>query len=196
MRHLSKLSVVALTGLLCVTGRASAQAADSVEPPPPADLGAPDASDINTAPTTPPAPETASSYAATPIEDTTTRRPPNWPLLITGAAVLGASYAASAIVAGVSDRESNDRLFLPGVGPWLALHDMDCDLVGCKNETLYKGLLITDGAVQALGVVGIVLGAVLPTSKQKPWYLIGDNNVLVTPQVGSSRLGVTAAGQF
>ncbi len=186
MRNFLNFSVVAITGLLFVAGRASAQAADPVAPQPP----------VGPAPTSPPEPERAATSQPPPADDAVVRRLPNWPLLITGAAVFGASYGASAIVAGTSDRASNNKLFLPGVGPWLALHDMDCDLVGCKSEGLYKGLLIADGAVQALGVVGIILGVVVPSPKQKPWYLIGDKNVLVAPQVGSSTVGVSASGNF
>lgn len=144
----------------------------------------------------PPAPEVAADSAATPQEERSELRHPNRPLLITGGAVLVAAYGASAIVAGASDRKSNDQLFYPVVGPWFALHDMNCDETACKREGLYKALLIGDAAVQGAGVVALLLGAILPESRKKPWYLIGSDRFVVAPQFGSSTLGLGAAGKF
>lgn len=144
----------------------------------------------------PPAPEMATASAPLPADELEQPKHPNRPLLITGGVLLAASYGASAIVAGASDRDSNDRLFYPVVGPWLALHDMDCDETACKREGLYKALLIGDGVVQGAGVVALLLGAVLPESRKKPWYLIGSEKLQVAPQFGASTLGLTAAGKF
>jgi len=144
----------------------------------------------------PPVPEVAATGAPPPQEDLTELKRPNRPLLITGGALLVASYGASAIVGGVSDRESNDKLFYPVVGPWLALHDMNCDETACKREGLYKALLIGDGVVQGAGVITLLLGAILPEARRKPWYLIGSKELVVAPQFGSSALGLTAAGRF
>lgn len=53
---------------------------------------------------------------------------PNRPMLITGAVVLGGTYAASAIVGAASKREADDKLFLPVVGPWMDLTKRDCEV--------------------------------------------------------------------
>jgi hypothetical protein len=121
---------------------------------------------------------------------------PNRPLLITGLVVLGGTYGASVIVGAVSDREEDEKLFIPVVGPWLDLKDRDCDADPCGNETLNKTLLIGSGALQGLGAISMVLSLVIPESTQKPWYLIGDEKLSVTPQVGSTTTGLTAFGRF
>src|SRR5262245_61150175 len=47
----------------------------------------------------------------------------NAPVFATGAVVFAGSYGASAIVAGTSKHVGADRLYVPVVGPWLALND-------------------------------------------------------------------------
>lgn len=189
--------------LLSITNGALAQA-EPVEVPPPAnvELSGPGAATADTNPAAgpatglPPQPELAAASVSPPQDEVSELRHPNRPLLITGGALLLASYGASAIVAGASDRESNDQLFYPVVGPWFALHDMNCDETACKQEGLYKALLIGDAAVQGVGVVALLLGVVLPESRKKPWYLIGSERFVVAPQFGSSTLGLGAAGKF
>jgi hypothetical protein len=119
---------------------------------------------------------------------------PNVPLLVTGLVVLGGSYGASAIVGAASDRKEDDKLFIPVVGPWLDLHQRDCSANPCSNEGLNKALLISDGVLQGVGALGIVLSWVIPQTTTRNWYLIGNQSLAVSPQL--SNLGLRATGQF
>lgn len=121
---------------------------------------------------------------------------PNRPMLVTGLVVLGGTYGASVIVGAISDREADERLFLPVVGPWLDLKDRDCDVNACDNETLNKTLIIGSGALQGIGALTLVLSLVIPESKDKPWYLIGDEKLTVAPRLAGNETGLTAFGRF
>lgn len=90
----------------------------------------------------------------------------NAPVFATGALVFAGSYGASAIVAGSSDHPGADRLYVPIVGPWLALNDWgDCPITQprCDNNTTDKVLLVADGVFQAAGVVTMLSGLLSPT---------------------------------
>ena len=119
---------------------------------------------------------------------------PNVPLLVTGLVLFGGSYGASAIVGAASDRKADDKLFIPVVGPWLDLHQRDCDANPCSHEGLNKALLIGDGVLQGVGALGMVLSLVIPQSTTRNWYLIGNESVTFTPQVANP--GVIATGRF
>ena len=133
-----------------------------------------------------------------PVIDTTTHRSslPNTPLLVTGLVVLGASYGASAAYAGVTDRESDNKLYYPVVGPWMAWNDRDCDASPCKNETLGTALLIGSGVVQGVGALSMVMSVFIPRKTTHEWYLIGNSDVQVTPLAGPGALGALASGRF
>jgi hypothetical protein len=73
------------------------------------------------------------------------------------------------------------------------LHDRNCP---CDHEALNKTLIIGSGVLQGIGALDVVLGLIIPESKEKPWYLIGDEKLAVTPQVGSNQTGLTAFGHF
>lgn len=154
-------------------------------------------------PTPLPASETASSGSAVPILeepviDAVTERSslPNTPLLVTGLVVLGASYGASAVGAGLSDRESDEKLFYPVVGPWMALNDRDCAVDPCSRETLGTTLLVGSGVLQGLGALGVLMSFVIPQKTTREWYLIGNEDVVVAPLFGAGELGATAVGRF
>lgn len=117
-------------------------------------------------------------------------------MLITGVVVLGGTYAASAIVAATSDRKADAKLYLPVVGPWMDLKRRNCDVNDCGNDTFNKVLLVGDGALQGIGAVTLLLSLVIPESSKKPWYLIGDEKLSVTPQVGTGVTGLRAVGNF
>lgn len=96
--------------------------------------------------------------AAEPKEERELVRP-HRSMLITGSAILVGSYAASAIVGGISDTEADKRLFVPLVGPWLDLADRSCQLGNCGvREDINILHIIGSGAAQATGL-GIAIAS-------------------------------------
>ena len=90
----------------------------------------------------------------------------NAPVFATGALVFAGSYGAAAVVAATSDHPGADRLYVPVVGPWLALNDWgDCPITDsrCDDNTTDKVLLVADGVFQAAGLVTMVTGVLSPT---------------------------------
>ncbi len=128
--------------------------------------------------------------------DTTRTTYPNRPLLVTGVVLLGASYGASAIVAGISDRAADDKLYYPVAGPWLDLNHRGCDVSACSNNRLDRVLLVGDGIIQGAGALGMLLSLVFPEKTTRHWYLIGNREVTVIPQLGPSVMGLGAVGRF
>jgi hypothetical protein len=149
---------LALLGALLIPALASAQ-------PAPDDPGAPAPTVIVTPPAPAPAP-----VVATPIEPEYREvyDSYNAPMFASGAAVFGLSYGASVITAATSDNQrGNNRLYVPVVGPWLALRDRgSCDVLrsSCDHETTAKVLLIADGVFQAAGVIGMLDGLLRPST--------------------------------
>jgi hypothetical protein len=178
----------------------------SIEPAPSAaqPMTAPDPNPLGTGasdttpaePTATALPESTLALGRDPRVDVVERSWPNRPMLVTGLVVLGGTYGASVIVGAVSDREADEKLFLPVVGPWLDLKNRDCEVNDCGNDTFNKVLLIGDGALQGIGALAIVLSLVVPESTKKPWYLIGDEKLSVAPQVGNAVTGLSASGRF
>jgi hypothetical protein len=124
---------------------------------------------------------------------------PNRPLLVTGFVVLGASYGASVIAAAVSDRKSDDKLYYPVAGPWMSLHDRDCNAEHCGNETLGTVLLVGSGVLQGIGALSIVMSLFIPETTTHHWNLIGDENhpnLAVIPIAGYGELGALAMAHF
>jgi hypothetical protein len=128
--------------------------------------------------------------------ETTSKSIPNRPLLVTGVLLLGLSYAPAAVVAATSDREADEKLYYPVAGPWLDLNHRGCAANPCANNDLHRGLLVADGIVQGAGALGVLLSLVLPEKTTRHWYLIGNRDVVVAPQVGGSLVGLRAVGQF
>lgn len=115
----------------------------------------------------PDAPPPRTTIVAHDPETTTVRDAWNAPVFATGALVFAGSYGASAIVASSSDHEGADRLYVPVVGPWLALNDWgNCPIAEprCDQNTTDKVLLVADGVFQAAGVVTMLTGVLNPTS--------------------------------
>jgi len=133
-----------------------------------------------------------------PVIDARTERSslPNTPLLVTGVVVLGTSYGASAVGAALSDRESNDKLYYPVVGPWMALNDRDCAADPCSKKALGTTLLVGSGVLQGLGAAGMLMSLFIPRTTTHEWYLIGNEDVLVAPLMGAGELGAVAVGTF
>jgi len=121
---------------------------------------------------------------------------PNRPLLVTGTAVLVASYGASVIVAAASDRESDEKLYYPVVGPWISLSDRDCDVESCDNKGLGTALLIGSGVLQGGGALGMLVSLFVPEKTTESWYSFGNQDFMVTPVAGTGELGAAAIGRF
>jgi hypothetical protein len=124
----------------------------------------------------------------------------NAPMFTSGALVFAASYGASVVVAASSDDErGNHHLYVPVVGPWLALNDRgDCDITStsCDSETTKKVLLVADGVFQAAGVVGMISGLLQPTSHRRVVRAAKvDTKVHIKPSF-SSGPGVSMFGRF
>lgn len=133
-----------------------------------------------------------------PVIDTTLHGStlPNKPLLITGLVVLGGSYGASVVGAAISDRDSDDKLYYPVVGPWMALQDRDCTADPCSRKTLDTTLLIGSGVLQGLGALSVLMSLFVPEDTTHKWYLIGSDDVTVAPMVSGAGVGATAFGKF
>jgi hypothetical protein len=129
----------------------------------------------------------------------------NAPVFASGALVFAVSYGASVITAATTDNDrGNHRLYVPVVGPWLALNDRgSCDITraACDHETTAKVLLIADGVFQAAGIVGMLDGILQPSAHREV-LTTGkiDQKTRVRPTVVSSASGaapgLTVLGHF
>jgi len=125
----------------------------------------------------------------------------NAPMFTTGALVFAASYGTSVIVAAStgSDR-GNDRLYVPIVGPWLALGDRgSCDITksSCDHETTAKVLLVADGVFQAAGIIGMIDGILQPTSHRVITRTAKlDTKVHLLPTMVQGAPGIAGFGHF
>jgi hypothetical protein len=129
----------------------------------------------------------------------------NAPVFATGALVFIATYGASVITAATTNNErGNNRLYVPVVGPWLALNDRgSCDITrsACDHETTAKVLLIADGVFQAAGIVGMLEGLLQPSSHREVLVEAKmDRKTRIRPTMVSSASGsspgIAVAGHF
>lgn len=195
IRVTSSLSV--LIGVTAFSAFASAQDAGSSVPtqapaptPPVLTVQTGTPEPLSTAPVT--------SMSNEPMIDASTTRTtlPNKPLLVTGTVLLGGTYAASAIVAALSNRDADKKLYYPVAGPWLDLNHRGCDTTPCANNKLDRVLLVGDGILQGIGAFGMLLSLVVPEKTTRSWYLIGNNEFVVAPSVAPYMTGLSAAGTF
>lgn len=127
----------------------------------------------------------------------------NAPLFTSGALVFLGSYGASVVVAATSEDDTvdrgNDRLYVPVIGPWLALDERpDCPVENeaCDMETTKKVLLVADGVLQAGGVVTMIAGLLSPTEHRvirRPTMV--SKKVRVSPSAGG-HLGLSVSGAW
>jgi len=131
--------------------------------------------------------------------DTVEYTGPDRGLLRAGAWTLGLAYVPAVIVGVASPLPEDRYLFAPVAGPWIDYAKRDCS--DCKNETLNKVLLATDGVFQGLGALQIV-GSFLfveHTVVSRPARLDAPRNALnlrVVPQRVSGGYGLLASGNF
>jgi hypothetical protein len=194
-----------ILGALLVPAMAYAQTPDQDQPQPPPPAPPSTTTVVTPAPAPAPAPanpvvvvnpNTAPAAAPQPTYYTNpeTEEYDNWnaPVFSTGAVVFAGTYGASAIVAGSSNHVGADRLYVPVVGPWLALNDWgNCPVSdpACDSNTTDKVLLVADGVFQAAGLITMLDGVLEPSSHRVVHY---DRTVHVTP----SHNGVTVFGRF
>ena len=194
-------------GVLLVPAIASAQSADPNDPYAPAPTPAPTTTTttvVTPAPQPQPPPVVIVSPAPEPPRTTVIRQTPesyevrdawNAPVFATGALVFAASYGGAAIVAATSDHPGADRLYVPVVGPWLALNDWgNCpiDNPRCDENTTQKVLLVADGVFQAAGVVTMVAGILSPTTHTVYQRTADAKKIKVTP----THNGVAVLGRW
>lgn len=141
----------------------------------------------------------------TPVEPQYETYTDNWnaPVFTSGALVFLGSYGASIAVAAASEDDSvdrgNDRLYVPVVGPWLALNARpDCPIENeqCDMETTKKVLLVADGILQAGGVVTMIAGLLQPTEHRVLRRPVASKKVHVTPTAAYGGAGVNVFGRF
>lgn len=196
-----------LLAALSIPAAAAAQPAD--EPPPPPSQPPPPVTNqgatVVVAPPPPPAPVVATAPIPPPVvtpEYEEVEDSYNAPIFASGALVFGATYGASVIVAASSDdTRGNHRLYVPLVGPWLALSDRgscDISLSRCDNETTAKVLLIADGVFQAAGVLAMLDGIFQPSTHRVYTTRTAkiDTKVHVTPTTVHGDPGVAVFGRF
>jgi hypothetical protein len=121
----------------------------------------------------------------------------NTELLVSGAVLFGAGYGAGAIAASQSDRAGMDRLYVPLIGPWLALNDRGaCPVTNnsCDNETTAKVLIVGDGIIQAAGAFMMLDAALFPKTVHRT---IPEAALRVKPiRVGNDGRGLAYTGHF
>ncbi len=129
---------------------------------------------------------------------------PNLPLLVTGTVLFVGAYVPSVGVAIANSSTSDAFLAIPIVGPWADLIDRrgDHKLLGCatgafdcNGEVTNMLLIVTDGLVQGVGAIMMLIGLVPqahPTLKH-----VATPTMNVTPmQFGPASLGGGLVGTF
>jgi hypothetical protein len=125
---------------------------------------------------------------------------PNRFLLRSGVFTLGAAYVPSLVVAIESDRDADNHLYAPIVGPWFDLAARGKCSGDCSGESVNKVLLVTDGVFQGLGALQIVGSFILPETRTVALHNADGSPALafsVTPaNFGHGANGVLAVGNF
>lgn len=117
----------------------------------------------------------------------------NMQAFTTGAVLFLGTWGASAIIADTDNHVGANRLYVPLVGPWLALNDWGhCPVTSpnCDNNTTDKFLLVADGVIQAAGLLTMAEGLIFPTSHHRA--LVADKKIHVTP----TGTGLAVLGHF
>ena len=126
---------------------------------------------------------------------------PNGDLLKLGTGLFIVSYGSSIIGGVVSDRDSDKRLFIPVVGPWMDLADRNCGARACGNsEDIAKAMIVTSGVVQGAGLLLAIGSLIIPDSttvtEHSTTAKAPKPAVKVTPLSFAAGAGVGAIGTF
>jgi len=146
--------------------------------------------------------ETAPTQTRT--ETVSERGGPSISELSSGIITLGVTYGAAAIVAAESPQSADHRMFIPVVGPWMALFNRPgCGGAtgpSCGMETAYMVLIVADGIGQALGSLTIIDAFLHPEERTVTHSTIATaplNPVVhVLPSSVGSGYGMLAIGAF
>jgi hypothetical protein len=123
-------------------------------------------------------------------------RGPTWGLVSSGLFVFAGTYTASFVVAATSSHVGDKALYAPLVGPWLDIANR-CP-GACNGEMGTKVLLGFDGVFQAIGVLSVVSGFLMP-QRRAPAVVAGGASGLsfhVMPASYGRAPGLAALGTF
>jgi hypothetical protein len=117
---------------------------------------------------------------------------PNRAWLTTGLLVFGQSYLPSIGVAATSHHQGDSNLWLPALGPWLALGARPgCPAFGdCAVEIGNRLLLVADGILQTFGAFEIVGAFLWPETVATPAVTFSPG------PIGHEGYGVRGIGRF
>jgi hypothetical protein len=134
----------------------------------------------------------ASASTNEPTLETETERMawPNRPLLATGATLFGLSYLPAVIGGALSDAEDKEDLYIPVAGPWMMLTQ------GADESRGEKALLVTNGVAQGVGALMLLSSFFIPERRTEHWYLLGSNDLRLTPARVGTGYGMGALGRF
>ena len=144
------------------------------------------------------APSIASAQTnGAPTRETSEYRGPNRALMVSSAIVFGAPYLTSVVVAATTPSHATNKLYIPVVGPWMTLSERTCTPNDpCEAETVTGIMLVADGLLQGLGVIGMGASFFVPEEKT-PTMRIGSAKVTVAPsKMGRSGYGLSAVAEF
>ncbi len=122
--------------------------------------------------------------------------PPNRYLLGGGAALFLIPYGASVVVASETTRGSGQHLYVPVVGPFIAIGTRDCDREACAAKGLSAAMYVVDGVVQLAGAA--MIGAAFFVPERVTTLHLGKTGkmTVVPSKVSADGYGVGAFGEF
>lgn len=126
---------------------------------------------------------------------------PNRTLLITGGAILAASYIPPVIVAATSERNGDEYLYIPVAGPWIDLGERGgCGPNPCGEEAVYKTLLVATGIAHLAGTGFVLASFIIPERNERieraRTETASTKPVIVPAQLGRSGAGFALVGRF
>ena len=124
---------------------------------------------------------------------------PNRTMLRSGLWTLGLSYVPAVVVAMSSSQAADKKLYIPVAGPWIDYATRDCR--DCKNESLNKALLITDGVFQGIGALQILgsflfLETTTSVAGRDPKLAKAQAFQVAPSRLGTNAYGLAAVGSF
>lgn len=141
----------------------------------------------------------ATSAASAQSQDRPESEPlrPNRALLISGAAVIAASYTPAVVVAATSGREGDQFLYVPIAGPWIDLADRGgCGPNPCGEEAVYKTLLVATGIAHLVGTGLVISSFIVPDDRERARTAASTKPVVTPTRMGRDGAGLAVVGRF